>query len=123
MTRTGRTSIVLLMADEKASKKDKVKNKATVKTETAVAAGEGAGGCQIAKCKQPVRAKGLCRKHFMGWRRGKVGKKHRYRTCGKEGCRKPVEAAGFCGEHRKAKAGAAEAAAAPAPVPAAPAGG
>ena len=30
--------------------------------------------CRVEKCKQPVRAKGYCRKHFIGWRRGEVGK-------------------------------------------------
>jgi hypothetical protein len=71
----------------------------------------GADGerCQVAKCKQPVRAKGYCRKHYLGWRRGDVGKKHRYKTCSKEGCRKKAVAAGRCEEHKK---GAAEAAAA-----------
>ena len=46
--------------------------------------------CQVAKCKQPVRAKGYCRKHYIGWRRGDVGKKHRYKICSKEACRKPA---------------------------------
>ncbi len=57
--------------------------------------------CQVAKCKQPVRAKGYCRKHYLGWRRGDVGKKHRYNTCSKEGCRKKAVAAGRCEEHKK----------------------
>ena len=26
--------------------------------------------CRVEGCKQPVRAKGYCRKHFIGWRRG-----------------------------------------------------
>ena len=30
--------------------------------------------CSVEKCKQPVRAKGYCRKHFIGWRRGELGK-------------------------------------------------
>ena len=71
----------------------------------------GRGGqehCQVAKCKQPVRAKGYCRKHYLGWRRGDLGKKHRYNTCSKEGCRKPATLAGRCAEHKKG-ASAAEA--------------
>jgi hypothetical protein len=66
--------------------------------------------CQVAKCKQPVRAKGYCRKHYLGWRRGDLGKKQRYKTCSKEGCRKPATIAGRCEEHKKG-ASAAEAAA------------
>ena len=77
--------------------------KATAKTEAT--AGEK---CRVEKCKQPVRAKGYCRKHYAAWRRGKLGKKQRYKTCSKEGCRKPVVVGGLCAEHRK---GAPEAAA------------
>lgn len=69
--------------------------------------------CRIEGCKQAVRAKGYCRKHYIGWRRGDVGKKHRYKVCSKEGCRKPARPGGRCEEHgRNAKAG--DAAAAPA---------
>jgi hypothetical protein len=57
--------------------------------------------CSVEKCKQPIRAKGMCRKHFMAWRRGDLGKKHQYKTCSKEGCRKPAKFAGRCEEHRK----------------------
>jgi hypothetical protein len=57
--------------------------------------------CRVEKCKQPVRAKGYCRKHYGAWRRGKIGKKQRYNTCSKEGCRKPVVAGGVCAEHKK----------------------
>jgi hypothetical protein len=81
----------------------KAKGKATA------AAPEGER-CSVDKCKQPVRAKGLCRKHYFGWRRGEIGKKHRYNTCSKEGCRKKAVAAGRCEEHKKG--GAAEGAAA-----------
>jgi hypothetical protein len=63
--------------------------------------------CQVAKCKQPVRAKGYCRKHYLGWRRGDVGKKHRYKTCSKEGCRKPALTGGRCEEHKKGAEAAA----------------
>lgn len=83
--------------------------KATAKTKPAkTAAAEGGEKCCVEKCKQPVRAKGYCRKHYMGWRRGKVGKKQRYNTCSKEGCRKAAVAGGVCAEHKK---GAGEAAA------------
>jgi hypothetical protein len=62
-----------------------------------------AGGktCRAPKCKQPVRAKGYCRKHYIGWRREKVGSKFRYKICGKEGCRKRAVLAGRCAEHKK----------------------
>jgi hypothetical protein len=59
-----------------------------------------------------VRAKGYCRKHYLGWRRGKLGAKHRYKTCSKEGCRKKAVHAGRCEEHKKG--GAKGEAAAPA---------
>ena len=80
--------------------------KATAKTPAA--AGEK---CGVEKCKQPVRAKGYCRKHYAAWRRGKLGKKQRYNICSKEGCRKPAVAGGVCAEHKK---GAVTEAAAPA---------
>lgn len=82
------------MADEKASKQDPAKAKA---------AAEATGGtkCRAGKCKQPARAKGYCRKHYMAWRRGKIGSKHRYKTCSHEACRKPAVTAGRCAEHRK----------------------
>ena len=67
--------------------------------------------CRVEKCKQPVRAKGYCRKHYGAWRRGKLGKKHRYNTCSKEGCRKPAVSGGMCAEHKQ---GAVAEAAAPA---------
>ena len=60
--------------------------------------------CRAEGCKQPVRAKGYCRKHFMAWRRGAVGDHHRYKICSKEGCRKPRAKAGFCAEHAGIKA-------------------
>jgi hypothetical protein len=78
--------------------------KATAKTQPAA----GDDKCRVEKCKQPVRAKGYCRKHYAAWRRGKIGKKQRYNICSKEGCRKPAVAGGVCAEHKK---GAAEAAA------------
>src|SRR3954469_5041484 len=68
--------------------------------------------CGVAGCKQPVRAKGYCRKHFMAWRRGAVGDHHRYKICSKEACRKPRTKGGLCDEHAgvAAPAGAAPAA-------------
>ena len=85
------------MADEK--------KKAAPKKTTAPAAKAATDGptCKVDKCKQPVRAKGLCRKHFLGWRRGKVGKKHHYKICSKEGCRKPAVFNGRCDEHSRSK--------------------
>lgn len=86
------------MADQK------TKKAATPKTAAKPAAPAHDGPtCSIEKCKQPVRAKGLCRKHFLGWRRGKVGKKHHYKICSKEGCRKPSLPGGRCEEHGKGK--------------------
>ena len=55
--------------------------------------------CRAEGCKQPVRAKGYCRKHFMAWRRGEVGDHHRYKICSKEACRQAARQAGFCAEH------------------------
>ncbi len=108
------------MADEKTKKAAAPKaakqdgGKAAKAAAPKAAAADAAPGptCSVDKCKQSVRAKGLCRKHYIGWRRGKVGKKHRYSICSKEGCRKPAVAAGKCAEHKKG--GAAEPAAAPA---------
>jgi hypothetical protein len=88
----------------------KTEKKAETKAETKADAGES---CRVEKCKQPVRAKGFCRKHYIGWRRGKVGSKHRYKICSKEGCRKKAVHAGRCEEHKKGAKGA-EGAAAPA---------
>jgi hypothetical protein len=79
------------MADEKKTE-GKAAAKAEAKTDAAVK-------CRAPKCKQAVRAKGYCRKHFMGWRRGQVGKKHHYKICSKEGCRKPRALGGLCEEH------------------------
>ena len=101
------------MAEEKATKSEG-KKKAAAKTAAAPAADAGPT-CSVDKCKQSVRAKGLCRKHFIGWRRGEVGDHHRYKVCSKEGCRKPRTKGGLCDEHAGVAApAAAEGGAAPA---------
>jgi hypothetical protein len=81
------------MADDKATAQNQ-----PAKSKPAAPGGEK---CCVEKCKQPKRAKGYCRKHYMAWRRGKIGKKQRYNTCSKEGCRKPAIAGGVCAEHKK----------------------
>jgi hypothetical protein len=83
------------MAEEKTA--DKADKKA--KKPAASAAPADGLKCSAAKCKQPVRAKGYCRKHFMAWRRAELGKKHRYKICSKEACRKPRALGGLCEEH------------------------
>ena len=55
--------------------------------------------CRVEGCKQPVRAKGYCRKHFMAWRRARLGAHHHYKICSKEACRKKREFGGLCPEH------------------------
>jgi hypothetical protein len=75
---------------------------------------EGGVACRVEKCKQPVRAKGYCRKHYFAWRRGEAGDHHRYKVCSKEGCRKPRTKGGLCDEHAGVGAPAAEGAAPPA---------
>jgi hypothetical protein len=97
------------MAEEKTKKAPKKTAPSAAKA--AKAAPEGPT-CSVDKCKQVVRAKGLCRKHFLGWRRGKVGAKFHYKICSKEGCRKPSLLGGRCEEHKKGKKGEAAAAAA-----------
>src|SRR5262245_49989270 len=85
-----------------ADKSAKAKGKAT----PAVTDGPA---CRVEKCRQPVRAKGYCRKHYMAWRRGDVGDHHRYKTCSKEACRKPRTKGGLCDEHAGTAAPAAAA--------------
>jgi len=99
------------MPEQKAPAKKPAAGKAVKNVE------EGGKHCRAPKCKQPVRAKGYCRKHYLGWRRGKVGDKFRYKMCSKEGCRKPAVLAGRCAEHKKG----AEATEAAATAPASPA--
>lgn len=90
------------------------KGEVTARSKATPAAPEGER-CKVEKCTQPVRAKGLCRKHYMGWRRGGdvAGLAHRYKICSKEACRKPRTHGGFCDEHsgKAVPAGGAPAAA------------
>jgi len=76
-------------AADKGDKSAKAKGKAT----PAVTDGPT---CRAEGCKQPVRAKGYCRKHFMNWRSGSLGDHHRYKICSKEACRKPRTRGGLC---------------------------
>ena len=57
------------------------------------------GSCTAEECSRPLRAKGYCRKHFLAWRREKLGAHHHYKICSKEGCRKKREHGGLCAEH------------------------
>jgi hypothetical protein len=101
---------------EKAPKAVKAKaprGEVTARSKATPAAPEGER-CAVEKCTQRERAKGLCRKHYMAWRRGaEVGPAHRYKICSKEACRKPRTHGGLCDEHagKAAPAGDAPAAA------------
>jgi hypothetical protein len=66
---------------------------------SAASSSASSASCSVERCKQPLRAKGYCRKHFMAWRRAELGKHHRYKVCSKEGCRKPRAIGGLCAEH------------------------
>jgi hypothetical protein len=95
-----------------ADKTEEKKQKAAPAAASTEAAGET---CNVEKCKQEVRAKGYCRKHYMAWRRGDLGDHHRYKVCSKEGCRKPRTKGSLCDEHAGVAApAAAEGGAAPA---------
>ena len=85
-------------AQDAAPKTKTAKGEVTARSKATPAAPEGAR-CSVEACKQPVRAKGMCRKHYLGWRRGDVGTAHRYKICSKEGCRKKREFGGLCAEH------------------------
>lgn len=102
------------MAEKKApAKSPKPKSEAkpkAPKAEAKAAEVSSRGPCTVEGCKQPLRAKGYCRKHFLAWRREKVGAHHHYKVCSKEACRKKREFGGLCAEH--AGKGAPEAAAA-----------
>ncbi|MFH1017563.1 MAG: hypothetical protein V1798_05190 [Pseudomonadota bacterium] len=54
--------------------------------------------CRVPKCKQPIRAKQYCERHYQKWRRGELPKP-RYKICKAENCRKPMVAHGFCQAH------------------------
>jgi hypothetical protein len=106
------------MAEKKApAKSPKPKSEAKPKAAKADGAKAAAaevssrGPCTVEGCKQPLRAKGYCRKHFLAWRREKLGGHHHYKICSKEGCRKKREFGGLCAEHA-GKGAPAEAAAA-----------
>jgi len=89
------------------------KGEVTARSKATPAAPEGER-CSVEKCAQPVRAKGLCRKHYHAWRRGAdVGLAHRYKVCSKEGCRKKRMYGGVCDEHAGKAAPAGDA---PAPA-------
>ena len=89
------------------------KGEVTARSKATPAAPEGER-CSVEKCAQPVRAKGLCRKHYQAWRRGDdVGPAHRYKVCSKEGCRQKRMYGGLCAEHAGKAAPAGDA---PAPA-------
>lgn len=69
------------------------------------------GTCTAEKCGRPLRAKGYCRKHFLAWRREKLGSHHHYKICTKEACRKKRAFGGLCAEHAGKGQPAAEGAA------------
>lgn len=100
--------------------KPKAKAKAADKTARSKATPPVADGpaCRAEKCRQPVRAKGYCRKHYLAWRRGDVGDHHRYKICSKEACRKPRAKGGLCAEHAGTGAPAAAAGGAEGAAPA-----
>jgi hypothetical protein len=78
---------------------DEAKTEEKKKAAPAAAAESTDETCRVEKCKQEVRAKGYCRKHYMAWRRGELGDHHRYKVCSKEACRKPRTKGGLCDEH------------------------
>jgi len=86
-------------AEPAAEKPAKAAKAAAPKAPKKAAAPYDGPPCRVEGCKQPVRAKGYCRKHYMAWRRGEVGDHHRYKICSKEACRKPRTKGGLCDEH------------------------
>jgi hypothetical protein len=88
------------MAEKKAAAKSPSKSK-TAKAPAAAKAPVVSvrGACTAEKCALPLRAKGYCRKHFLAWRRGKLGAHHHYKICSKEACRKARALGGLCAEH------------------------
>jgi hypothetical protein len=101
-------------AEPAAEKPAKAAKAAAAKAPKKAAAPYDGPPCRVEGCKQPVRAKGYCRKHFMAWRRGAVGDHHRYKICSKEACRKPRTKGGLCDEHAGIGAPAAAEGGAPA---------
>ena len=99
-------------AEKAAAKAAKAADKPAGKTARGKATPPVADGpaCRADKCRQPVRAKGYCRKHFIAWRRAEVGDHHRYKICSREACRKPRTKGGLCDEHAGIAAPAAAAA-------------
>lgn len=93
------------------AKTPKVESTAASAKDAAPAAVSARGTCTVEKCQLAMRAKGYCRKHFMSWRRGKLGAHHQYKICTKEACRKQRQYGSLCAEHA-GKAAPAEAAAA-----------
>ena len=91
----------------KAAKAPKAPKVMTARSKATPAVTDGPT-CKVEGCKQGVRAKGLCRKHFLGWRRGSLGDHHRYKICSKEACRKPATFNGRCEEHTRSKKKAGE---------------
>ena len=103
-------------AESAAEKPAKAAKSAAAKAPKKAAAPYDGPPCRVEGCKQPLRAKGYCRTHYISWRRGDVGDHHRYKICSKEACRKPRTKGGLCDEHAgvAAPAAAAEGGAAPA---------
>jgi hypothetical protein len=89
-----------------AAGKPKTKAEKTARSKATPPVSDGPA-CRAEKCRQPVRAKGYCRKHYIAWRRGETGEHHRYKICSKEGCRKPRAKGGLCDEHAGTAAPAA----------------
>ncbi|HMF44841.1 MAG TPA: hypothetical protein VKQ32_29415 [Polyangia bacterium] len=106
-------------AEKPAAAAEKPAAKAAAKpAKKAAAAATSGPPCRVEGCKQAVRAKGYCRKHYISWRRGDVGDHHRYKICTKEGCRKPRTKGSLCDEHAGTGAPAAAAPAAEGGAPA-----
>lgn len=56
------------------------------------------GTCKAAGCEKDVEAKGYCHRHYLDWRKGKMGKP-RHRSCNEAGCGKASTRRGLCPEH------------------------
>ena len=96
-------------AEPAAEKPAKAAKAAAPKAPKKAAAPYDGPPCRVEGCKQPLRAKGYCRKHFVAWRRGDLGDHHRYKICTKEACRKPRTKGSLCDEHAGIAAPAAAA--------------